>query len=195
MAQTITPAVSGAPSKWIRNVGLHWLGLVIGGLTVVALSRVAFHVVAMITDRQAAIGLACVLAGVGVCHEVGLAMPLPYARRQVPVEWRTRLALPTVSFVYGASLGVGFLTLFTSSAQFALVLLSPFAPFPVVLAAIAMYGVGKTLVVLVVAGTSTHAAALERLLMAVEGFGPPLTRRLIAATATTIVMVVTLPIH
>jgi hypothetical protein len=60
--------------------------------------------------RAGAIVLAAV-AGLYVIRELtGVRIPVPQLRRQVPDWWRTYFGRPLAAFLYGAGLGVGFLT-------------------------------------------------------------------------------------
>jgi hypothetical protein len=59
-------------------------------------------------------GRALVIALVAALYLVGEAtvvpVPVPQLRRQVPQWWRTFFSVPVAAFLYGAGLGVGFLT-------------------------------------------------------------------------------------
>ena len=86
-----------------------------------------------------------------------------------------------MSFLYGFSLGVGFLTLFTSSTHLTFVVLAPFAAWPLMLVSALLYGAGKTLVLLLAAGTCTHAEVLERVTASARGRGVLVARRALGA--------------
>jgi hypothetical protein len=188
MALSIMPAVSGAQRRWWRDVALYWMGTVVGGLASIGLAYAVVVPVTAATGRTTALVGACAVAMLGLAHEAGLPVPVPYRRRQVPSTWREQLSSGETSLLYGLALGTGFLTLFTSSTHLAFVALAPFAAWPVVIVAALLYGVGKTLVLLVGAGTSAQAEVLGRVLASAPGGRGILARRLLGVTCTAVMI-------
>jgi hypothetical protein len=123
MVETITPAVHGGrrPAYWL-SVGAHLLGAT-AAASVVGLLLGA--VGALLGAPWGAAGSGAV-AGAGVLYAlhalVGLPVPRPQRRRQVPDWWRTFFSPVTSSCLYGVGLGIGFLT-FLSYGTFAVVAL------------------------------------------------------------------------
>ncbi len=156
MALTINPAVSGGRMKFVAHSAVFLVGVFVGALvtlTVVLAAAMAARV--LISDRLLALALIS-LVSLAICHDVGLPVPLPYRRQQVP-EW-LRQILPTsaIAAVYGFMLGVGFLTLFTYSTQVAVLLALPFLPsLWEMLLVLLLFAAGKTIVVVSTAGTSS----------------------------------------
>jgi hypothetical protein len=192
MALSITPAVSGAKRRWRRDVALYWSGSVLGCLASVAVAACVVAAVTAEAGQQAALVAACVVAGLGLLHEAGLPVKVPYRQRQVPSTWRENMSSGPMSFVYGFALGTGFLTLFTSSTHLTFVALAPFAPWTVVLVSACLYGVGKTFVLLVGAGTSSDDQVLGRVLASGRGRSGLLGRRFLGATCTALVIASTM---
>jgi hypothetical protein len=192
MALSITPAVSGAQRRWWRDLSLYWSGTVLGGLASLGLAAAAVALGTAVAGRTPTLISACALAGLALLREAGLAVPLPYRRRQVPSTWRDELPSAEMSFLYGLSLGTGFLTLFTSSTHLTFVVLAPFAPWPVVIAAVLLYGVGKALVVLVGTGTTTHEQVLRRVLESDRAPSLVVIRRALGVTCTALMIASTM---
>ncbi len=111
MVETITPVVHGGRRASYRMaVLLHALGAAIAAaLFGAALGALGAALRAPWGDA----GLV-VVAGVALVYAarelLGLPVPLPDVRRQVPDWWRTFFAPRVAAFLYGLGLGVGFLT-------------------------------------------------------------------------------------
>jgi hypothetical protein len=110
MVETITPVVHGGRGRWAVALTLH----VLGATLTAAAFGLALGLVGSILDApwlRAGAVLVAVMALVYAANELpGVSMPVPQMRRQVPDWWRTYFAWPTTSFLYGAGLGIGFLT-------------------------------------------------------------------------------------
>lgn len=110
MVETITPVVHGGRGKWIGALGLHIAGATltaglfgatlgtVGGLLGAPFGRAGLVLVAVLAA----------LYGLGAVSRFDVIVP--QLRRQVPDWWRTFFSLPVTSFLYGAGLGIGFLT-------------------------------------------------------------------------------------
>src|SRR5918992_2958094 len=110
MVETITPVVHGGRARWIRAVALH----VLGAASTAALFGAALGAVGSLLGapwgRAGAIALALVALVYAVDEVPGVWVPVPQLRRQVPDWWRTFFGPSIASFLYGAGLGIGFLT-------------------------------------------------------------------------------------
>lgn len=111
MAATITPVVHGGRrTRWAISVALHALG---AGLAAAAFGAVLGGVGAVLGGPWGGAGLAVVAAvatGYAAREAVGLRVPIPERRRQVPEWWRGQLGPHAAAFLYGLGLGIGFLT-------------------------------------------------------------------------------------
>src|SRR4029450_5381056 len=111
MLETITPVVHGGRAgRWAGSVALHATGAVASGATFGAI----LGGVGSLLGAPWGGGGALVIALVGALYLVGEATrgpgPVAQRRRQVPQWWRTFFSVPVTAFLYGAGLGVGFLT-------------------------------------------------------------------------------------
>ena len=114
MVETITPVVHGGrTSRWARFLALHAAGAT---LAAAAFGAALGGAGALLGAPWGAAGLAAVavLAGAYLAGEaLGVRVPVPQLRRQVPDWWRTFFPFGPASFLYGVGLGVGFLTYLT----------------------------------------------------------------------------------
>jgi hypothetical protein len=114
MVETITPVVHGGRrSRWAPVLGLHVAGATAAAAAFGALLGAAG---AMLDAPWGATGpfVVGVLAALYLAREtLGLPVPVPQLRRQVPDWWRTFFPFGPASFLYGVGLGVGFLTYLT----------------------------------------------------------------------------------
>lgn len=111
MVETITPGVhGGSRRRWGVSVAAHALGAT---LAAAAFGAVLGAAGGLLGAPWGAGGLLA-LAGVGLLYAgreaLGLPIPVPEGRRQVPDWWRTFFSPPVSAFLYGLGLGVGFLT-------------------------------------------------------------------------------------
>jgi methylamine utilization protein MauE len=111
MVETIAPVVHGERrSRWWGAVVLHAVGTT---LAAAAFGAALGAVGALLGAPWGAVGLGAiaVVAGLYAARELlGLPIPLPDRRRQVPEWWRTFFPAPVSSLLYGLGLGIGFLT-------------------------------------------------------------------------------------
>jgi hypothetical protein len=83
---------------------------------------------------------------------VPVPVPVPQLHRQVPQWWRTFFSLPVAAFLYGAGLGVGFLTYLTHGTLVVVAVAAAASGTPLVGAAlVAPFGLARGLSVLVAA--------------------------------------------
>jgi hypothetical protein len=110
MVETISPVVYGSRTKWAGAVALHAAGAAATAAVFGAAVAAAGALLGAPWGRAGAVVVA-VAAVVYVVRELtGVRIPVPQLRRQVPDWWRTYFGRPLAAFLYGAGLGVGFLT-------------------------------------------------------------------------------------
>ena len=114
MAETITPVVhGGSRGRWAVSVSLHVLG---AGASAAAFGAIVGAVGGLLGAPWGAAGwwlVAAAAAAYLLAEATGLRVPVPQLRRQVPDWWRTFFGPAPAAFLYGAGLGVGFLTYLT----------------------------------------------------------------------------------
>ena len=164
MVETITPVVHGGRrGRWAIDVVLHILGAT-GAAAVFGLALGALGAILGAPWGAAGLVLVAAVAGVyGFAEAAGSRVPVPQARRQVPDWWRTFFSFPVFSFLYGAGLGVGFLTYLSRGTLLAVSAACVASGRPLVGAALmAPFGLARSAVVLLALPlrTSEQAAAL-----------------------------------
>jgi hypothetical protein len=158
MVETITPAVCGTRKRQLAALALFAVGAVVAAAGLGALLGLAGSAV----GSGPALVAALALAVLGALREAGVVrFAIPQSKRQVPERWRFELPLPAWSLGYGAGLGVGVLTYqpvatFWVACAAALALGRPVAG----ALAFALYGVGRTAVLLVSARRGVDATAV-----------------------------------
>lgn len=121
MAETITPVVHGGKRRpYLLASALHVLGAT---ATAAALGVALGAAGALLGAPWEATPLVVAgAAGLYFLREAfALPIPLPDRKRQVPEWWRTFYSPSVAAFLYGAGLGVGFLT-YLSFGTFAVVM-------------------------------------------------------------------------
>ncbi|MGH2678942.1 MAG: hypothetical protein ACRDG8_00425, partial [Actinomycetota bacterium] len=110
MVETISPVVYGTRTRWAGALVLHAAGAT---ATAAAFGAALAAVGASLGAPWGRAG-ATLVVGVALVSATrdafGLRIPVPQLRRQVPDWWRTYFGQPLAAFLYGAGLGVGFLT-------------------------------------------------------------------------------------
>jgi len=111
MALTIGSVGDRAEQR--RNLLIHSLGVIAGslvmGLTLVLLGEVLQGVLAEVERPMLVIAIA-LLVGWAVYTSVGVGIPFPNSRWQVPKDWRHTLPFEFTVGAYGFLLGLGVLT-------------------------------------------------------------------------------------
>jgi hypothetical protein len=110
MVETISPVVYGTRARWFGAVALHALG---AAATAAAFGAVVAGAASRLGAPWGLAGavLVAIVAALYAGREVlGLRIPVPQLRRQVPDWWRTYFGRPLAAALYGAGLGIGFLT-------------------------------------------------------------------------------------
>jgi len=110
MVETITPVVHGGRARWIRAVVLHVAGATLTAAVFGAALGAIGSLLGAPWGRAGAIGVAVVALVYAIGEHQRLSVAVPQLRRQVPDWWRTYFGPSFASFLYGAGLGVGFLT-------------------------------------------------------------------------------------
>jgi hypothetical protein len=111
MVETITPVVhGGSRRRWAAAVLLHAAAAaVVAGAFGAALGA-AGRVLGAPWGSGAALVLTLVAAWAFAHEALGVPFPIPQLRRQVPNWWRTFFSPFASATLYGAALGIGFLT-------------------------------------------------------------------------------------
>lgn len=153
MVETITPVVRGGRrGRWAGDVALHVAGATLAAGAFGAALGAAGSALGAPWGRG---GLLVVVAASGVylLREAGAApVPVPQLRRQVPEWWRTFFTAPVASFLYGAGLGIGFLTYLRHGTLVAVAVAAAATGKPGVGAVlVAPFGIGRGLSVLATA--------------------------------------------
>jgi hypothetical protein len=116
MVETITPVVYGGRRRWIGALALHIAGAALTAVVFGALLGMTGALLGL-GDGRAEVVAVALLGAVYLVGYVGQdLLPVPQLRRQVPDWWRTFFSPGVTAFLYGAGLGVGFLTYLTSGA-------------------------------------------------------------------------------
>jgi hypothetical protein len=154
MVETITPVVHGGRAwRWAGSVALHVTGAV---ASAAAFGAVLGSVGALLGAPWGGSGslLVAVVAGLYLLREGTLVqLQVPQLRRQVPQWWRTFFPVPVAAFLYGAGLGVGFLTYLTHGTLVVVAVAAAASGDPLLGAAVlAPFGLARGLSVLMSAG-------------------------------------------
>ena len=110
MVETISPVVYGTRTRWVGAVMLHAVGAAVTAAAFGAAVAAAAALLGAPWGRAGAVIVATVAALYLVRELTGVRILVPQLRRQVPDWWRTYFGRPVAAFLYGAGLGVGFLT-------------------------------------------------------------------------------------
>lgn len=111
MVETITPVVHGGRrSRWALFLVLHVAGATVAAASFGALLGGAGALLDAPWGRAGPWIVALVAALYLVSEAIGIEVPVPQLRRQVPDWWRTFFPFGPAAFLYGVGLGVGFFT-------------------------------------------------------------------------------------
>jgi hypothetical protein len=115
MVETISPVgYGGRTRRWLAAVALHVLGAT---TTAAAFGGVLGAAGALLHAPWGVTGLVAIAAlalAYAAREAFGVPLPVPAARRQVPDWWRSFFSWPVAAVLYGAGLGIGFLTYLTN---------------------------------------------------------------------------------
>ena len=113
MVQTITPVVHGGRGRWFGALGLHVAGATLAAAFFGALLAGVGALLGAPWGRAGWIAVALVAFVYALGELPRAEVVVPALRRQVPDWWRTYFSPLVTAFLYGAGLGVGFLTFLT----------------------------------------------------------------------------------
>ena len=153
MAETVAPVVHGV-RRWLVAVAAFAVGSVAAGAAL-------GWAVGWAAGRAGGGGAHGAWAAAGIAaayaaRETGLLrLPVPQLRRQVPQRWREVLPLPATAFLYGAGLGIGFVTYVPVATLVAVTAAIALADPGAGMAALAAFGAGRA-AVLVAATAGLH---------------------------------------
>lgn len=116
MVETITPVVHGSRKRWSVAVAAHTIGAAASAALFGAVLGALGGVLGAPWGAGGPLLVAMLAAAYGVAELAGRALPVPQARRQVPEWWRTFFGPIPAAALYGAGLGIGFLTYLSSGA-------------------------------------------------------------------------------
>lgn len=157
MVETITPVVHGGRTgRWARALAAHVVGAAAAAAAFGALLGLAGALLGAPWGLPGAIAVA-VVAGVYALRELaGVPVPIPERRRQVPEWWRRMLPPDAASFLYGASLGIGFLTYLRHGTLVAVSAAAVAVGDPLLGAAVLLpFGIARSVAMAVVGGART----------------------------------------
>lgn len=111
MVETITPAVHGGRrGRWALFLAVHAAGATLAAAAFGALLGVVGGLLGAPWGAAGSLFVATI-GGLYLLREaLGVPVPVPQLRRQVPDWWRTFFPFGAAAFLYGLGLGVGFLT-------------------------------------------------------------------------------------
>jgi len=168
MVETITPVVHGTRRRFKVAVAIHTAGATLSaGVLGVLLGSAgaAFG----LEWNDVGIAVIVVVGAVYIAREaIGLQIPLPQLRRQVPEWWRTFFSPRTAAALYGLGLGAGFFTYLSFGTFAAVAAAALTSGDPLVGAALcAPFGAARGVAVIVAANPTSidrlEEAALTRL--------------------------------
>jgi hypothetical protein len=177
MVETITPVVHGGRrSRWAVAVVLHALGAVASAGTLGAVLGAAGMLLGAPWGPAGPLLLAAVATLYGAAELLGIRVPVPAARRQVPEWWRWTLPPPWAALIYGLGLGIGFLTHLRHGTLVAVALAAATSGDPLVSAVVfGSFGLARAvpLVAMVGATADKGVAAVARRLESVGSSAAP----------------------
>jgi hypothetical protein len=110
MVETISPVVHGGRARWLGTLALHTIGATgtaaLFGATLAGIGRA----LGAPWQRPGLLALATISAVYAIGVLTRFRVPVPQLRRQVPDWWRTYFGRSFAALLYGAGLGIGFLT-------------------------------------------------------------------------------------
>jgi hypothetical protein len=159
---SLNPAVSRAGyRRWLGHLTVYVLAVALGAAATTFVLVVLSTGVERIGGKIAWFSVAAPVVALAVTRDLGARTPVPYRNVQVPQVLRYLLPPSLLALAYGAHLGTGFLTRYTYSTHTAAMLLLPLAtnnPALIVMT-IAALALGKGLVVIASAGTTSDEGA------------------------------------
>jgi hypothetical protein len=113
MVETISPVVHGGRTRsYWSSLVLHVIATTVTAAAFGALLGELGHLLGAPGDAGV-IALVAVAVLYAARESLGLPVPVPQRKRQVPEWWRTFFSRPVAALLYGIGLGVGFFTYLT----------------------------------------------------------------------------------
>jgi hypothetical protein len=189
MAETIVPVVHGGRrSSYLGSVALHALAAAAAAGALGAALGAAGAVAGAPWGDAGLMVLAAVAAAYLLRETAGVPVPIPDRHRQVPDWWRTFFSPPVAAALYGAGLGVGFLTFLTFGTFVAVAAAAIVSGDPLTGAVLcAPFGLARGMSVLVAARARSGeqaAAVVDRLERAASRTGPRAFNAAVLAAVT-----------
>ena len=155
MAEAIAPVVHGEDRRnYVISVGLHALGATVSAALFGALLGIAGMGFGAPWGAAGVVVLLVVALLYGAREGVGLPVPIPDRKRQVPDWWRSFYSPAIAALLYGLGLGVGFMTYLTFGTFVAVAAAAVISGDPATAALLcAPFGLARGLSVLVAART------------------------------------------
>ena len=110
MVETITPVVYGRRRNYLVAIFLHAAAATLTAALTGALLGLVGMIVGAPWGEAGTIAVGLVALAYSLRELARLPLPLPNARRQVPEWWRTFFSPPIAATLYGAGLGIAFVT-------------------------------------------------------------------------------------
>ena len=149
MALSINPAVCRDRIEWVSAVWLFGVGVWLSAMGVALAAIGVFGALSLVVGRTGYVILASLAVALACARDLGVNLPLPYRRGQVPEVFRDTFGVRGFSFVFGLQLGAGFLTHFTTSFHMLMVVTVPLVTSAVgIPLAVAAFALGKLVMVL-----------------------------------------------
>ena len=110
MVETISPVVHGGRARWLGTLALHTIGATGTAALFGATLGWIGQALGAPWQRPGLLALATISAVYALGVLTRFRVPVPQLRRQVPDWWRTYFGRSFAALLYGAGLGIGFLT-------------------------------------------------------------------------------------
>ncbi len=110
MVETISPVVHGGRARWLRTLALHTIGSTVTAASFGATLAWIGRALGAPWQRPGLLALATISAVYAIGVLTPFRVSVPQLRRQVPDWWRTFFGRSFAALLYGAGLGIGFLT-------------------------------------------------------------------------------------
>lgn len=156
MALSINPAVCRDRIEWMSAVSLFAFGVWLSTMGIAVAAIAVFGGLSLAVGKTGYAVLGFLVVAVACLRDLGLNLPLPYRKGQVPEIFRDTFGVRIFSFIFGLQLGAGFLTYFTTSFHMLMVVSLPLvASAATIPLAAGAFALGKLVMVLTTARYSS----------------------------------------